>query len=231
MAESFFDFGFHNICVGRYSERRDWRTRWSHPSSVDSWYPTLKSVNFRPWAVLITTVLSLDLITPRLISLVSTARATPVWGQVNIPVKSACAAAAANSFSVACSTIPSVSTIALYGFGVTDRITNPDGVGQRVLCLDDDFFFESVFERFVKWIGLGGLGSDEPWHSGDQPKVHHQLETFVKRADVSEIANRDHDPIGHFPLKLSNDFDADRLLAFDAQAVHRIGKVDRIVLA
>ena len=51
---------------------------------------TLKSVNFRPFAVEITTTRSLAARSaPRATSLISTASATPVCGQLNMPVRSA----------------------------------------------------------------------------------------------------------------------------------------------
>src|SRR5258708_28066706 len=63
-------------------------------------------MNLSPFAVEITTTRWPRVISPRATSLMSTASATPVCGQLNIPVRSARAAASASSDSVACSTIP-----------------------------------------------------------------------------------------------------------------------------
>ena len=46
---------------------------------------TLDWVNFRPWAVEMTTVRSLGAMTPRSRNLIRAASATPVWGQLNMP--------------------------------------------------------------------------------------------------------------------------------------------------
>ena len=51
------------------------------------WYATLKSVNFRPLAVEITTTRSSVAISPRATSFSSAASATPVCGQLNSPVQ------------------------------------------------------------------------------------------------------------------------------------------------
>jgi hypothetical protein len=57
-------------------------------------------------AVEITTTRSLERMTLRSTSLRRAASATPVWGQLNIPARSARAASSASSCSVACSTTP-----------------------------------------------------------------------------------------------------------------------------
>ena len=49
-------------------------------------------------------------------------------------------------------------------------------------------------------------------------------------ADISQIADRYDDPIRNLPIELATDFNANRFLAFDPQAVHRICEVDGIVL-
>ena len=54
-----------------------------------------------------TTTRSLRRISPRATSFRRAARATPVWGQLNRPVRSACWAASTSSCSLACSTTPS----------------------------------------------------------------------------------------------------------------------------
>jgi hypothetical protein len=66
----------------------------------------LKSVNLSPLAVETTTTRCPRTISPRATSLHSAASATPVCGQLNIPVASARAAASASSSSLACSTTP-----------------------------------------------------------------------------------------------------------------------------
>lgn len=98
---------------------------------------------------------------------------------------------------------------------IADGITNANGVGEGILGCDRDFFLESIFEGFIEGVGLGGLSCDEARHAGNQAQVHHQPESLVEGADVAEVADGDDDPIGDFPVKLPQDFDAYGFLAFD----------------
>ena len=63
-------------------------------------------MNFRPLAVDTTTTREPASIRPCSRSLMRAAKATPVWGQLYMPVRSARAAASASSASEACSTMP-----------------------------------------------------------------------------------------------------------------------------
>ncbi len=56
------------------------------------------------------------------------------------------------------------------------------------------------------------------------------MESLIERANVAKIAHRDDDPVGNFPVKLPDDFNADRFLTLNAQTIHRVSKVNRIVL-
>src|SRR5215831_12173026 len=76
------------------------------PSSRPMWYAAFWSANLSPFAVEITTTRSLERTTLRSMSLRSAASATPVCGQLNMPVRSARAASSASSCSEACSTTP-----------------------------------------------------------------------------------------------------------------------------
>eukprot|EP00955_Chlamydomonas_euryale_P022449 237259-Chlamydomonas_euryale.AAC.7 len=80
----------------------------SKPGMSFAWYAILDCENLSPCAVDTTTVRSLFPMTPRSRNLMSAASATPVCGQLNIPVRSARAAASISSSSVASSTTPSV---------------------------------------------------------------------------------------------------------------------------
>ena len=70
------------------------------------WYAAFWSANLSPFAVEMTTTRSFERITLRSTSLRSAASATPVCGQLNMPVRSARAASSASSCSLACSTTP-----------------------------------------------------------------------------------------------------------------------------
>ena len=59
------------------------------------------------------------------------------------------------------------------------------------------------------------------------PELAHHLEARVQRGRVAEVAAGQDDPVGHLPVELLHDLDGDRLLAFDAQRVHRVGEVDQ----
>ena len=76
------------------------------PGISRAWYATLDCANLSPSAVDTTTVRSPGAMNPRSRSLVSAATATPVCGQLNMPVRSA---ASMSSSSVASSTMPSLS--------------------------------------------------------------------------------------------------------------------------
>src|SRR5262249_8001562 len=76
------------------------------PSMAPMGYAAFWSANLSPFAVEITTTRSWERITLRSTSLRRAARATPVCGQLNMPVRSARAASSASSCSEACSTTP-----------------------------------------------------------------------------------------------------------------------------
>ena len=86
--------------------------------------------------------------------------------------------------------------------------------------------FPVVLVREVERIRRGGLRDDDARALGDEPERLHHVEARAKRADVSEIAARDDDDVGHRPVELLHDLDADGLLSLEAQAVHRVGEVD-----
>ncbi len=57
-------------------------------------------------------------------------------------------------------------------------------------------------------------------------EVEQFAEGFAVCADVAQVAARKDDPIGYFPIVLIEHFDDDRLLAFDAEGVDRIQKIN-----
>ena len=113
---------------------------------------------------------------------------------------------------------------------VAHRVANADGRRLRVLRGQGDFFLEAVLVALVERIGFGRLRRHQPGHLVDDVQFVEQLEPFVSGADVAQVAHRQNDPIRHLPIKLAHNFDAHRLLPFDAQAVHRVGQVDAVVL-
>ena len=62
------------------------------------------------------------------------------------------------------------------------------------------------------------------------PSSSHSSRPLPERRHVAEVAARDHDPVRHLPVELLDDLHADRLLALDAQAVHRVREVDAVAL-
>ena len=57
-------------------------------------------------------------------------------------------------------------------------------------------------------------------------EVKQFAEGFAVCADVAEVAAGEDDPIGYIPIALIEHFDDDRLLAFDAEGVDRIQKIN-----
>ena len=64
----------------------------------------------------------------------------------------------------------------------------------------------------------------------DEPELLHHEEALAERARVAEVAARDDDPVRHLPVELLHELDGDGLLPLDAEAVHRVGEVDRPLL-
>ena len=79
--------------------------------------------------------------------------------------------------------------------------------------------------RGVERVGGLRLRDDDPRALGDEPELEHHLEARGDRADVPEVAaGQDHD-VGHLPIELLNDLERQRLLAFEPEAVHRVGEI------
>mmetsp|Transcript_16115 Transcript_16115/g.40127 ORF Transcript_16115/g.40127 Transcript_16115/m.40127 type:complete len:304 (-) Transcript_16115:793-1704(-) len=84
----------------------------------------------------------------------------------------------------------------------------------------------AVLERLVQRVGVGGLRHHQARQLVHQAQVLAHLEALVEGVDVAQVAARDDDPVGHLPVKLLQDLDRRRLLALQAQTVHRVGQVD-----
>ena len=110
-----------------------------------------------------------------------------------------------------------------------DRIADLDGHGERGLG-GDRLEVPVVEERPVQRIGPLGLGQADARQPLDQPELLHHREPLPERVHVAEVAAGDHHPVRHLPVELLDDLDGDRLLALDAQAVHRVGQVDAPLL-
>ena len=81
----------------------------------------------------------------------------------------------------------------------------------------------------VERIGALRLRRRQPGQPVDDAQPLCQRQPLRQRRDVAQVARRQDDPVGRLPAELLHDLDADGLLALDAQRVHRIGQVDRIV--
>ena len=64
----------------------------------------------------------------------------------------------------------------------------------------------------------------------DQPEVAHHEQAAAQGGDIPQVAAGDDDHVRDLPVELLDDLDADGLLSLDAQRVHGIGQVDRLVL-
>src|SRR5262245_50523339 len=113
---------------------------------------------------------------------------------------------------------------------VADRIADLDGAGQRRLRLHRREALEVRQIRAIQRFGILGLGHSDARQLLDQAEVAHHEEALAERADVAEVAARNHDPVRNLPIELLHELDGDRLLALDAQAVHRVGEIDRALL-
>ena len=171
-----------------------------------------------------TTTRSCGLICPRSRSLISAASATPVCGQLNMPVRSARAEASASSASVACSTMPLYFCSARMAFftdtGLPIWIAEAS-VGFAVIGLELPVVLVGQIQR----VGGGGLRDDDSRALRDETERLHHVEARAERADVSEVPAGNDDDVGHRPVELLHDLDADGLLSLEPQAVHRVGEV------
>ncbi len=113
---------------------------------------------------------------------------------------------------------------------VADRVADLNGGRQCRVGVDRLFLRKTVAIAPVERVGLAGLGGHQPRHLVDDAQVHEQPQPLVQRADIAQIADRNHDPVRHFPIELAHDLDSDRLLALDADTVHRVGQVQAAVL-
>ena len=89
--------------------------------------------------------------------------------------------------------------------------------------------FPVVLVREVERIRGSGLCDDDARTLRDEAERLHHVEARAKRAHVSEISAWDDDDVGHRPVELLHDLDADGLLSFEAQAVHRVREVDALL--
>ena len=133
-------------------------------------------------------------ISPRATSFSSAASATPVCGQLNMPVRSARAAASASSSSVACSTTPSKRCSVRIGLVDRHRVADLDRRRERRLRRDR-LELPVVLIRAVERVGRRGLRDDDARALGDEPELEHHVEAGAERADVAEVAARDDDHV------------------------------------
>ena len=110
------------------------------------------------------------------------------------------------------------------------RVADLDGAGEGFFGADGLERFKMPLIRAVKRVCPLGLGDDDARQFRDEAEVLHHPQPFAERGDVAEVAAGNDDDIRHFPVELLDDFDADGLLAFDPEGVHRIGQVKGFVL-
>ena len=105
------------------------------------------------------------------------------------------------------------------------RVPDLDGRSQRLFGLHRP----ELPVRFVGGIQrVGGfcLRDDDPRPLGDESELQHHVEAGGDGADVAEIAAGEDDDIRDLPVELLHDLERQRLLTFEAEAVHRVGEVD-----
>ena len=110
------------------------------------------------------------------------------------------------------------------------RVADLNGAGEGFLRPHRLKRFKAVFERAVKRIGVFRLRNDDAGQLGNQAEVAHHHQPLAERGNIAEVAAGNDDDVRRLPVELLDDFDADRLLAFHAQGIHRVGQVERFVL-
>ena len=111
-----------------------------------------------------------------------------------------------------------------------DGVADLDRRGQRRLRRDR----LEVPVALVGQVAAGWpprLRDDDARPLADDAERFEHVEAGAERADVAEIAARDDHDVGHLPVELLDDLDGDRLLAFEPQAVHRVGQVHALLAA
>jgi hypothetical protein len=71
---------------------------------------------------------------------------------------------------------------------------------------------QPAFVGAVQGVGGGGLRDADARQLLDQPQLVHHREAGAQRADVAQVAARDHDPVGHAPVELLDHLDRHGLL-------------------
>ena len=118
----------------------------------------------------------------------------------------------------------------LDSFVIADRVADLNGRGQGRLGLLHRLFGKAVAVALVEGISLLRLRGHQPRHLVDNPQIQQQFQAFVKGADVAQVADRDDNPVGRFPVKLAHNFNGNRFLALDANAVHGVRQIEALVL-
>ena len=109
---------------------------------------------------------------------------------------------------------------------VTHRVADLDGARQGLLGLHRRERLEVLEEGQIKRVGVLRLGDRDAGQLLNEAELAHHQEALAEGADIAEVAAGDDDPIGDFPPELLYQLDGHGLLAFDPQAVHRIGQIN-----
>ena len=117
----------------------------------------------------------------------------------------------------------------LYRPLVADRRTDLDGAGQCLLGLHRPVLFPAPQIAENQRVGVRGLGSGDAGQPVDQSQLFHHQKAAAQCTDVAQVTGRDDHPVGDIPTQLLGNLDGHRLLALDAQRIHRVGQVDRLV--
>ena len=176
-----------------------------------------------------TTTVSPFLRVPFAASFSSAASATPVWGQLNMPVASARAAASASSRLGGLLDHPVEFLQRPDRLVDADRVADLDGRGQRALGHHRLEPLEALSVGQVEGIGRLGLRHADAGQPRDDPQLLHQRQPRAQCADVAQVPARDEDPVGHVPVELLDDLDRHRLLPLQAERVHAVGQVNPLL--
>lgn len=116
-----------------------------------------------------------------------------------------------------------------FGLRIADRISDLDCARESLFRLDGNELVESALVSLVERICVCCLCNDDAGLLVDQTHGEAVVKSFGESAHVSEISPRNDDRVRNFPTELLADFGTDRFLTFDAEAVHRVRKVNAIV--
>ena len=113
---------------------------------------------------------------------------------------------------------------------IADRVTDLNGGGESLLGLNRFELVEAAGVGAVERVSVFGLSDDDARDAVDEAHGLAVFEALGESAHVTEVTARDNHGVRNGPAEFLADFRRNRLLTFDAEAVHGVREVDAVVL-